>query len=457
MLLKNFNELLQEGWKDVFAQKRTLDRAIEHAIGMICAFGRRTISRTICAIGRQHQDWSADYKIYSRSPWEKDELYDSVIEEYLKSFPEGPIPVAFDDTKLKKSGKKIKDASWQRDPMSPPFHVNFIWSLRIAHAALLFPLYQIGNFDCRGIPVRFWDAPVIKKPDKKASQEQIKEYRKQKKIHNLTNCFLDQMINIRKNLDDMGASKRTMIAAVDGSLCNKTIFKSQQERIEIVARCRKDTKLCFHAPSGSRKKFGDLKFQPQEVRKDDSIPWEKAEIFFGGALREIKYKELPNVLWQRGAGKKELRLIVIAPRPYQLSPNSKKNYRDPAYLLSTDVKNSVVSLIQTYFDRWQIEINHREIKDILGVGHAQVWSNYSVPRQPAFAVSVYSLLMLAGLKAYGPARTADYVPLPLWRKKARRPSALDLVTVIRKEINEMQNSTWIGEKIKENTAIYAYA
>jgi len=36
-----------------------------------------------------------------------------------------PICIAFDDTKLVRSGRKVKSAFWQRDPLSPPFHVNF--------------------------------------------------------------------------------------------------------------------------------------------------------------------------------------------------------------------------------------------------------------------------------------------------------------------------------------------
>jgi hypothetical protein len=72
----------------------------------------------------------------------------------------------------------------------------------------------------------------------------------------------------------------------------------------------------------------------------------------------------------------------------------------------------------------------------MGVGEAQVRAPRSVPRQPAFTVAVYSLLLLAGLLAFGPERTEDYIPLPKWRKRAKRPSALDLIAVLRKEIHE---------------------
>ena len=114
-------------------------------------------------------------------------------------------------------------------------------------------------------------------------------------------------------------------------------------------------------------------------------------------------------------------------------------YRDPAYLLTTDLRRSTKQLLQIYFDRWQIEVNHREEKDTLGVGQAQLRSCRSVPRQPAFAVAAYSALMLAGLLALGPERGDPYQALPKWRRNATRPSCLDLVTLLRKEMAANQS------------------
>jgi hypothetical protein len=53
---------------------------------------------------------------------------------------------------------------------------------------------------------------------------------------------------------------------------------------------------------------------------------------------------------------------------------------------------------------------------------------------PAMLVAMYSWLLLAGLKCYGPTRTDAYEPLPKWRRGAKRPSRLDLVTVLRKQL-----------------------
>jgi hypothetical protein len=43
-------------------------------------------------------------------------------------------------------------------------------------------------------------------------------------------------------------------------------------------------------------------------------------------------------------------------------------------------------------------------------------------------------MLLASLIAFGAERGAAYEPLPKWRRKAYRPSCLDLITLLRKEM-----------------------
>ena len=129
-----------------------------------------------------------------------------------------------------------------------------------------------------------------------------------------------------------------------------------------------------------------------------------------------------------------MRLLVVAPTPYRKRKGRKLYYRRPAFLLTTDLTSSAKQLLQIYFDRWQIEVNHRDEKDTLGVGQAQLWNVNAVPKQPVLAVAAYSALLLASLIAFGAERGAAYEPLPKWRRKAYRPSCLDLVTLLRKEM-----------------------
>jgi hypothetical protein len=194
--------------------------------------------------------------------------------------------------------------------------------------------------------------------------------------------------------------------------------------------------LCFAAPAGSHRFYDVHKFTPEQVRQDDSIPWESSKIFYGGKQRRVRYKFLSDVYWQGGARRRTLRMLVVAPTPYRKRKSGRKYYRQPAYLLTTDLKGPAHTLLQIYFDRWQIEVNHREEKDTIGVGQAQLWNIVSVPKQPALAVASYSALLLASLLAFGADRGSAYIPLPKWRRNARRPSCLDLITLLRKEITE---------------------
>jgi hypothetical protein len=453
-LIEQYHSLLDRGWQRAFPQARSRQRAIEHAIALPCVFGRRTISRTISALGRSDRDWSGDYKMFSRCKWESERLFDPVIDEYLGRYPKMPVVAAIDDTKIRKTGKKIDSARWQRDPLSPPFHLNFIYGLRFLQASLLFPHYREGDYPSRGIPVRFQEAPPLKKPGKRASQQDHQQYRELKKTQNLSMQALEMMRNLRASIDQRGGSDRSLLWVGDGSFCNKTMYRARLDRIHLITRCRKDARLCFPAPDGSRRKYDEQVFTPEQVRKNDKA-WSWLRVYVGGKWRRVRFKEVNGVLWKRGAGQRPLRLIVIAPVPYKLSKNSRINYRRPAYFLSTDLDTPSKLLVLACFDRWQIEVNNRDEKDLLGVGQAQVRNEHSVPRHPALAVASYSLLLLAALQSFGPGRTPDYHPLPTWRKDSNRPSFLDILTRLRTDCSEASVSSFPHHNFAKNLITYA--
>jgi hypothetical protein len=169
------------------------------------------------------------------------------------------------------------------------------------------------------------------------------------------------------------------------------------------------------------------------VYRDANRPWKEVRLFHGGKSRRVRYKEVNEVLWRRGGRQRRLRLLVLAPTAYRKTKAGRPYYREKAFLLCDDTQLPAKTLLQAYFDRWEIEVNHRDEKSILGVGQAQVWATLSAPRVPALLVAMYSLLLLSGLEAYGPQRTGAYRALPKWRRPARRPSCQDLVNLLRKQ------------------------
>ena len=433
-LLGAFLDIVQ-GWANVFPQKRTYERAFHQALGGLICLGRRTISRIIWTNGKQKLSWASEYFLHSRCQWDPQKLFSPVLKRALPWCSGNYIGVAIDDTRLHKTGRMIQQAFYQRDPLSPPFHVNLMLGLRFLQASLLVPLYKHSPVGTRSLPIRFQEASRVKKPGRKAAAEEWQQYRIATRQHNLSQQFAAMAQDLRHTLDLSGAALKTLLLAVDGSFCNRTVFAIVLKKMEIIARARKDAVLCFRA-FGSRRFYDPNKFTPEQVRKDESISWKETKIFYGGKRRRVRYKLISDLYWQGGARKRTLRLLVVAPTPYRKRKSGRLYYRQPAYLLTTDLKGHAHTLLQFYFDRWQIEVNHREEKDTLGVGQAQLWNHVSVPKQPVLAVASYSALLLASLVAFGAERGPAYAELPRWRRNARRPSCLDLITLLRKEMAE---------------------
>ena len=110
-------------------------------------------------------------------------------------------------------------------------------------------------------------------------------------------------------------------------------------------------------------------------------------------------------------------------------------YRKPAHLICTDPDASIQEILQAYLWRWDIEVNFRDEKTLLGVGQAQVRNEHSVESVPALAVAAYAMLLTSAIQAYGPSGEPDALPAPKWRRKERlRASTQSLLQHLRHEV-----------------------
>jgi hypothetical protein len=421
-------------WRPVFPQRRTWRRGVRQALGSLVCLGRRCLSRIIWTNGGQDRSWSAEYFLHSRCHWEPQALFAPIWERAVPLCRGRLVGVAVDDTRLAKTGLCIQQAAYHRDPLSPPFHVNLVRAVRFLQASVLVPLHQRAPLYTRALPVRFEEVSYVKKPSRKADALVWEAYTVAVKAHNLSQRFVQMAHALRVALDVAGGVRKRLVLAGDGSFCNRTCVRAVVDRTELIVRARKDATLCRRAPAGSRRFYDLAKFKPEQVRQADAQAWRVTKVCYGGKRRKIRYKEVTDVYWQRGGGRRRLRLLVVAPTPYRKRKSAKLYYRQPAYLLTTDLRSGARALLQIYFDRWQIEVNHRDEKDTLGVGQAQLWNPIAVPKQPVLSVAAYSALLLAALLTFGADRGTAYAPLPKWRRHVHRPSCLDLITLLRKEM-----------------------
>ena len=166
--------------------------------------------------------------------------------------------------------------------------------------------------------------------------------------------------------------------------------------------------------------------------------------YAAGKRYDFKVKTLGPVLSAMNKAKHPLRLVVVQPVPYRNSKQSKLERREPAFLICTDPDLALEELLQIYLWRWDIEVNFRDEKTILGVGQAQVRTEASNQNAPALAVSAYALLLLAGVQVYGADGKPEALVNPQWyrRKPQQRATTNEL-------INQLRYEMWASE-IKRN-------
>lgn len=397
---------------------------------------------------RTQQDWTADYRFYSEDRLDEDKLFNQVRSEIEKQTPaEKPLVVAMDDSILRKTGRKIFGSRLQRDPMSPHFHLNLARGLRVLQISAAVPQGSEGA--ARMIPIDFQHAALPAKPRKDAGPEQQALYKEERAKRNINLVGKDRLAHLRQQMDQSGSVARGLIATIDGRFTNSTVLRHIPERTVLVGRVRKDSAF-YHAPAaqperGRKRKYGEPCPSPEKLLKDETVPWQTVRAFAAGRTYDFKIKTINRIYTQMDKGERALRLMVVEPVPYRLNKKSKLERREPAFLICTNPDLPLEEVLQTYLWRWDIEVNFRDEKTILGVGQAQVRSETSNQNAPALAVAAYAILLLASVKTYGSQGKPDTLKNPLWHKTKTTQRA-----TTNQLINQLRHEMWASALKRNN-------
>ena len=405
--------------------------------------GRHTLTGLLATSGRQFCDWSADYRLFSEERFDPDRLFSVVLDDLLEQLPEdAPLVAAMDDSILHKTGTRIPGVGDRRDPLGPPFRTNFIRGQRVLQISAALPEGPRPSA-ARMIPLAFKQAPTPKKPRRTDPPEAWCQYRKAQRDSNISLKGAEGLKALRSKLDrHPWGSNRELRVVVDGGYTNRTVMRNLPENTTLIGRTRKDTKL-YHLPEedsgpriGRKVNYGERAPTPEEFQTDPSVPWQTVEAWATGKSHQFKVKSLGSLRWRTIGPNRDLRLVVIAPLAYRLRKHSRVLYRKPAYLLCTDPGLSLEEILQSYLWRWDIEVNFRDEKQLIGVGEAQVRKEASVEGVPAFQVASYAMLLLSAHKAFKDSPTHGSLPSPKWRRRKgnHRASTQDLINHLRAEL-----------------------
>jgi hypothetical protein len=215
------------------------------------------------------------------------------------------------------------------------------------------------------------------------------------------------------------------------------VFQSIPENTVIIGRIRKDASL-FSIPEepigtyrGRKKYYGSPLPTPEQVRQDESVPWQKVTAFAAGKTHEFDVKTMTPVRW-KSSKNRDMLIVIIRPLAYRPRKGAKLLYRDPAYLICTDTQMSLEQLVQAYLWRWEIELNFRDEKTVIGVGEAQVRTSTAVQSAPSFIVASYAYMLLA---AHSIKAKSTCLPSPKWypRKSSERCTTQNILSLFRSQ------------------------
>jgi len=421
--------------RPAFAEQRTFERARALALSALACLGRRTLSGLLCGAGLQFRDWSAAYRLFERERIDLQQLWMIPTRAVLNALSPGePVVALIDDTLVRKRGHHIAGTSWRRDPLGPHFADNFVWASRFLQISLALP-QQPGTAigPARAIPVDLLHAPSPRKPSRRADPAEWDAWRAASAASAISLRGAEHIVDLRRRLDELpSGQQRTLLVCADGSFTNRTVFKDLPPRTTLIGRLRRDARL-YAVPTteqenhgrGRHRCYGNQLPTPEEFRQDQWILWQRVQAFACGQTYDFDVKFIVPVRWKHAGGDRLLSLLIIRPVPYRPRKYAPRDYRKPAYLICTDPKLSPQQILQAYIWRWEVEVNFRDEKTLLGLGQPQVRTDPAIRSTAAFFVFLYALLLLA-LHVRHLAHTP--LPPPHWNRRPPRSSRPRLTT-----------------------------
>lgn len=294
------------------------------------------------------------------------------------------------------------------------------------HLACLLPKSEEGF--SRALPLRF--DPAF--PEKAIPAEGF-EPKKQ------WEAALEATLWLRKNLDEAGREEQPLLVVGDGdfSVAEMRAALPEGGRVVLMIRCAKNRSLLELPPPpalpegrggrrGRPRKYGKRARKPSEWLAERS-GWRERRPLVRGRQVPMRFRvEGPYLI--KGAPQRLVFLIAL--KGIGRIRAGRRRDRKPAYWLVSAIRGEDGSWELPYraeellfwaWQRWEVEVCHREMKTGFGLGEAQCWGERSAIMSVRFRAWSYGVMVLAGYRAGGlGAGPASLRPAGRWWGGAKR-------------------------------------
>ena len=409
-LLKNLEQLL-EAHRPIFNQERVYQRVKALVYALLFAFGRRTLTQLLITLGLTDRDWSGWYRIFSQLRFDPMQASEIMLKEVLGHIAKDEIlVVGGDGTQTPRTGRKIEGVGYLRCMRTPVFKTGIHLAQRWFNFCIMLP---IENGFSRALPL-LW-LPCFTEKSQRVCTIAYKEWETAVVSLNWLLMYLKQL----------GREGQAILMVGDGRYDNLNLWKALPTGVTLLARSAKN-RVLYHLPeqdAHKNRKYGERALTPQEIWQQKS-GWSRISLLIRGRKRQLRYKTVGPVL-RKDAPDTPLFLIVVGGQSY--TQHGHKKYRPPMPYLVNAIQNEdsewvlplpIETLLLYAWQRWELEVCHREVKSNLGLGEMQAWNPTAAVTSVQWVAWCYSLFVLAGYRTWGLCN-APQVPTRWWRGSQR--------------------------------------
>jgi hypothetical protein len=199
------------------------------------------------------------------------------------------------------------------------------------------------------------------------------------------------------------------------------VWKGLPERTVLLARTARNRVLYELPALGAQRnrRYGERATWPDAWLAERG-GWQHSTLCVPGRDLPLRYRvEGPSL--RMGAPRQPLFLLVVKGSDHARGRHRRR--RKPAFWLVNAVwregqwvlPSPAVELLAWAWQRWEVEVAHREMKTAFGVGEVQCWQPTATVRAVQQQVWAYALCVLAGYRAWGDAgHPAALRPRGVW-------------------------------------------
>jgi hypothetical protein len=218
----------------------------------------------------------------------------------------------------------------------------------------------------------------------------------------------DALVWLRAELDAAGRADQWLLGVGDGAYSSADLVASLPARTSLLARCAKNRARVQlpPAPSGRRgapRKYGERARTPA-AWLDAHDGWQHASVAVRGRRIPLTYRVAGPFLVQRAPGQPLFLLVVRG-----VAGAKRWRRREPSFFLVTAVPDGdgwalplpAAELLAWAWQRWELEVCHRELKAGFGLGEIQCWNATVTAVATQWQAWCYAVLVLAGVRPWG--------------------------------------------------------